>query len=139
MLQCALTMKTSYRLDELARASGTPPRTIRFYIARGILAGPPQAGRNAVYGRAHLERLKEIARLKQKGLTLAEIARALSPGVGHRDIPPPATCHSYALSDDVTVLVRTDVSPWRMNSIRRALAEWAAELRKETEHENGKS
>jgi DNA-binding transcriptional MerR regulator len=124
-------MKQAHTLAELARKSGTPPRTIRFYIARGILQGPSQAGRNAAYGPAHVERLGTIARLKREGLTLTDIAVRLTPGSTPEEIRAPATCHSYALTDDVTVLVRADVPPWRMNRIRKALAGLAAQLGKE--------
>lgn len=132
-------MKESYTLAELAKRSGTPPRTIRFYIARGILAGPSQAGRNAEYGQEHLERLGAISKLKKDGLMLADIAHRLSPSVAREDIPSSAVCHSYAVSDDVTVLVRADVPPWRMQRIRRTLAALAAQLRKETGDEDGQS
>jgi DNA-binding transcriptional MerR regulator len=47
-------------LAELADASGIPPRTVRFYIARGLLEGPEVAGRGATYGPGHLERLQKI-------------------------------------------------------------------------------
>jgi DNA-binding transcriptional MerR regulator len=47
-------------LAELADASGIPPRTVRFYIARGLLEGPEVAGRGATYGPGHLERLQKM-------------------------------------------------------------------------------
>jgi DNA-binding transcriptional MerR regulator len=132
-------MKESYTLAELAQTSGTAPRTIRFYIARGILAGPTEAGRNAAYGRGHLERLEAIRKLKGQGLTLSEIAHRLCPDTARGELPLPAACHSYALSDDVTVLVRADVPPWRMNRIRRRLAELSALLRKESDDASDES
>lgn len=132
-------MKETCSLAELANRSGTPPRTIRFYIARGILAGPLQAGRNAGYGEEHLARLLAISQWKREGRTLADIALALSPDAAREVLPAPALCHNYALSDDVSVIVRADVPPWRMNRIRKTLAALAAQLRKETEDENGRS
>ena len=47
-------------LAELSEESGTPARTIRFYIARGLLDGPLKAGRGAVYTAEHLARLEKI-------------------------------------------------------------------------------
>ena len=47
-------------LAELAEKAGLPGRTIRFYIARGLLPGPLKAGRGAAYGQEHLDRLREI-------------------------------------------------------------------------------
>ena len=132
-------MKTVYRLAALAEESGTPPRTIRFYIAKGILPGPSQVGRDAVYGREHVKRLHQIAALKKKGQTLAEIAQTLSPKPVAEELPHPSACASYALSDDVTVIVRSDVPPWRMNKIRRMLSKMITQLQKEPDDEHNQS
>jgi DNA-binding transcriptional MerR regulator len=123
-------------LAELSESSGVPPRTIRYYIARGILAGPDQAGRNARYDRQHLRRLREISKLKQKGLTLSEIAVRLSGGRAESELPSPATWLQFAISDDVSVLVRSDVAPWRMRRIRRWLAETSRRLEEPREKED---
>ena len=64
-------------LSELAEESQVPGRTIRFYIAKGLLPGPSQAGRGASYGQVHLKQLQEIKRLQGRGLTLTEIARSI--------------------------------------------------------------
>jgi DNA-binding transcriptional MerR regulator len=132
-------MKEAFKLADLADAAGIEKRTLRFYIARGLLPGPSEAGRNAVYGQEHLDRLAEISRLKKKGLTLTEIGRELYPSPAHERIPTPTAWQNYALSADVTVQVRTDVAPWRMRMIRSALAELTAVLRKESSDEHGKS
>ncbi len=106
-------------LAELAEQAGTTGRTIRFYIARGLLRGPVKAGRGAAYGPEHLERLREIGRLQSQGLTLAEIARRLS---GERGAAPePVGWWHYPLAEDVVVMVRADASPWRLKAIREQL------------------
>ena len=51
-----------------------PARTIRFYIARGLLDGPVKAGRGAVYTADHLARLERIKEMQAEGRMLAEIA-----------------------------------------------------------------
>jgi hypothetical protein len=38
-------------------------------------------------------------------------------------LPPPTSWLQFGISDDVTVIVRGDVSPWRMRKIRRWLGE----------------
>jgi len=63
----------TYSLKELAELTGIEPRTIRSYIAKGLLLGPLSRGRNASYSEHHLERLQEIRSLKEQGLTLDEI------------------------------------------------------------------
>lgn len=107
------------KLAELAERSGVPPRTIRLYITQGLLPGPLRAGRDAAYGEAHLERLKLIREFQCKGFTLAQIRRRLAgePAAG----PEPAPLLSYAVSEDVTVLVRGDLSPWRLRQVRDAI------------------
>lgn len=64
---------TSYSLDELAREVGVTPRTVRYYIAEGLLPPPDSIGRNARYSREHLDRLRVIGRLKEQYLPLKEI------------------------------------------------------------------
>ena len=62
-----------YTIDELAARAQVPSRTIRFYQARGALMAPEIRGRVAYYNAAHLERLKLIARLQDRGLRMAAI------------------------------------------------------------------
>lgn len=64
-----------YSLKELAELTGIQARTIRSYIAKGLLQGPLSRGRNARYSRHHLDRLREIQVLKARGMSLEEIRR----------------------------------------------------------------
>jgi DNA-binding transcriptional MerR regulator len=60
-------------IDDLASTSRVPSRTIRFYQARGMMPAPEMKGRVAYYSVAHLERLRWIARLQDRGLKLEAI------------------------------------------------------------------
>lgn len=60
-------------IDELAAASRVPSRTIRFYQSRGALQHPEIRGRVAYYGKHHVERLKLIAQLSDRGLRIDAI------------------------------------------------------------------
>ena len=62
-----------YTIDELASRTGVPSRTIRFYQARGVLPPPRKRGRIAVYDASHVERLKVVGELQDKGLRLRAI------------------------------------------------------------------
>ena len=126
-------MKKTYKLAELAKKSGTPPRTIRFYIARGILPGPVQAGRAAVYEQRHLDGLKHIAEWKQRGLTLAEIGARVNGDVTAPRLPAASEQVCYSVAPEVTVTVRSDIAPWRMNRIKAAVAELAERLNREND------
>lgn len=60
-------------IDELAAVSRIPSRTIRFYQSKGALQPPVLRGRVAYYGPQHLERLKLIAQLQDRGLRIDAI------------------------------------------------------------------
>ena len=60
-------------IDQLASASSVPSRTIRFYQSRGALMNPEIRGRVAYYGKQHVERLKLIAQLQDRGLRIDAI------------------------------------------------------------------
>jgi DNA-binding transcriptional MerR regulator len=64
-------------IDELAAASSVPSRTIRFYQSRGALMNPEIRGRVAYYGKPHVERLKLIAQLQDRGLRIDAIGDLL--------------------------------------------------------------
>ena len=120
--------ESEYSLDTLGRKAGVPLRTIRFYIAQNLMPPPLRAGRGAAYGPLHLERLKGIQTLKQKGLTLTEIRQALDPEPREKCLPAPVTVWSYQISGDVTGQVRAGGSPWRMKRIQKAINELARRL-----------
>ena len=63
-----------YTIDELALASAIPSRTIRFYQSKGVLMPPLIRGRVAFYTDAHLERLKLVGQLQERGLRIDAIA-----------------------------------------------------------------
>ncbi len=118
----------SWTLAELAEETGLAPRTIRYYIWRGLLEGPVVAGRGAAYTASHLERLQAIQQLQSDGLMLAEIARVLAGTAAANRLPQPVSWQTYALADEVVVQVRTDVAPWRAKQIRDALREFLARI-----------
>ena len=51
--------------------------TIRFYQGKGLLGAPRRDGRVTWYGDGHLERLRRIRELQQRGFTLTVIRRFL--------------------------------------------------------------
>lgn len=71
-------MTSSYKLNELAEEAGVAPRTVRYYVQRGLLPAPEFRGKDTVYGREHLLRLNVIKRLQQAHLPLDEIQSRLA-------------------------------------------------------------
>ena len=122
-------------LAELAEQTGVPERTIRYYIARGLLPPPIRAGRGACYGPEHREALERIRRLQARGLTLAEIARRLAGEAPRDGLPKPSPWWSYPIAEDVLVWVRADAAPWRLKQVREALLDLAARLRTNQQEE----
>ena len=61
----------------MAQAAGVAVDTIRFYQGKGLLAPPRRQGRVTWYADEHLERLRRIRALQQRGFTLTVIRRFL--------------------------------------------------------------
>lgn len=126
-------MEEGKTLAELADATGIPARTIRFYISRGLLEGPLKAGRGALYTGAHQERLEKIKALQAEGRLLSEIAPLMDGEPAARPSYPSEPWWQHAIADDVVVLTRGNVSPWRQKQIRDVIDEMALRLRRKEE------
>ncbi|HLL49683.1 MAG TPA: MerR family transcriptional regulator, partial [Thermomicrobiales bacterium] len=72
-------------LSELTKAADVSVRTVRYYIAEGLLPPPEGSGPGSAYTQGHLDRLRLIQRLKEAYLPLKEIRRRLS-GFGDDDV-----------------------------------------------------
>jgi DNA-binding transcriptional MerR regulator len=66
-----------YTIDQLAAAAGLPTRTVRLYQSVGVLHPPQRKGRIAVYSDEHLQRLRLIANLQDRGLRLRAVRDVL--------------------------------------------------------------
>jgi DNA-binding transcriptional MerR regulator len=66
-----------YSLTELADLAGVTPRTVRYYLAQGLLPAVGPSGPGSKYDDGHLARLRLIRRLQAEHLPLAEIRRRL--------------------------------------------------------------
>jgi len=123
------------KLGDLARRSGTPERTIRLYISKGLVPRPLRAGKHAAYGPAHLEALEEIRQLQAQGFSLAEIRQRMGAPREIRAFPPPAAVVVYHLAPDVRVEIPAGIPPWRQRRIQRALGTFA-DLLQDSEERN---
>lgn len=66
-------MTRSYKLEELAAEAGVSPRTVRYYVQRGLLPAPEFRGKDTAYAQEHLLRLLAVKQLQQAHLPLDEI------------------------------------------------------------------
>ena len=98
-------LSPTHSLATLADESGVAPRTIRFYIAQGVLPAPFGGGPATRYSQGHLDRLRLIRSLQRQHLPLAEI-RARLEGLSDIDVaalvareptppPPPESAIDY--------------------------------------------
>ena len=67
-----------YSISDLARLTGLSVRTIRYYLAQGLIPASGESGPGAHYGEGHLGRLRLVRRLQQQHLPLAEIRARLA-------------------------------------------------------------
>jgi DNA-binding transcriptional MerR regulator len=71
---------SEYRVEELAEAAGISVELVRSYQSKGLLPPPRHAGRVALYGTRHADRLEQIRALKARGYSL----RAIGELIGRR-------------------------------------------------------
>ncbi|NPV07441.1 MAG: MerR family transcriptional regulator [Anaerolineae bacterium] len=60
-------------IEELAQRAGVPVRTVRYYIAEGIIPGAESRGKAAAYGQEHLVKLLLARKLAERRVLLADI------------------------------------------------------------------
>ena len=69
--------ESGYDLNELCALAGVTPRTVRYYIQQGLLAGPSSRGPAARYTAGHLDRLRLIGLLRDDDMPLSRIRQTL--------------------------------------------------------------
>ena len=70
-------MNNEMSIGQLAKSAGVTTRTIRFYVAEGLLAKPEKKGTRQVYSSLHLTTLKLISAMKAMYLPLWRIGQEL--------------------------------------------------------------
>jgi DNA-binding transcriptional MerR regulator len=75
-----------YRVEELAAEAGVPVRTLRYYQERRLLPAPRRQGRVALYNASHLDRLRLIADLLDRGYRLDGIEELIAAAGEGRDV-----------------------------------------------------
>ena len=67
-------------ISEVARRTGMPASTLRFYEEKGLIASTGRRGLRRVFDPAVLERLALVALGRAAGFSLEEVARMLASG-----------------------------------------------------------
>jgi DNA-binding transcriptional MerR regulator len=79
------TTTERYSIDELSSLAAVTPRTVRYYIAQGLLDRPEGEKRGAHYLRRHLEQLLLVRRWTDAGLSLERVRELIA---GAPEDPP---------------------------------------------------
>jgi len=67
-------MADKLTIGEVARRTGVPAKTIRFYEAEGVIAAPPRSeGGYRLYSAVDVRRLRLVRRVRLLGLALPEV------------------------------------------------------------------
>ncbi len=115
-----------YSLQDLADLADVTPRTIRFYVAQGILPSPGRVGPGTTYGPGHLARLKLIRRLQREHLPLAEIRARLAALPDEAVLAlvdaPEAPSPTGSASDYIRIVLSGSPQPIRVAAPMRAVA-----------------
>lgn len=130
-----------YSIDELATLAGVTPRTVRYYIAEGLLDRPEGEKRGAHYLRRHLEQLLLIRRWTDAGLTLERVRELIA---GAPEDPPrqramPDSVEVWSrmtLADGLEVHVepgRAGLSPEQVRALVRGITAMYREVRADQE------
>ncbi len=80
------------RLAELCAETGVPPATVKYYLREGLMpAGERLSATRAEYGPAHVERLRLIRALIERGGVTIDGVRRIVRAIEH----PPASQHDF--------------------------------------------
>lgn len=118
-----------YSIDELSTLAGITPRTVRYYIAQDLLERPYGEKRGAHYGPPHLQRLLQIRRWTDAGLSLERIRELIdgAPEDPPRRAPPAGAVEVWSritLADGLEIHLepgRAGLSPEQARALVRGL------------------
>lgn len=136
-----------YAIDELATLSGVTPRTVRYYIAEGLLDRPEGEKRGAHYLQRHLEQLLLVRRWTDAGLSLERVRELIAgaPEDPPRRAVPPGSVEVWSritLADGLELHVepgRAGMTPEQVRALTRGLTTLYRQLRSEDEPEAPRS
>ncbi|RZQ65425.1 MerR family transcriptional regulator [Amycolatopsis suaedae] len=100
---------TTFGIGDLAKRTGVPVRTIRFYCDEGLLETVRSGGGHRRFDATAVERLNLVRRLRGLGLGLRSITDVLA---GQRSLDEAVAAERAALDREVATLV------WRRSALR---------------------
>ena len=118
-----------FSIDELSTLAGVTPRTVRYYIAQGLLDRPEGEKRGAHYLRRHLEQLLLTRRWTDAGLSLDRVRELIAgaPEDPPRRHAPPGSVEVWSrvtVADGLEVHLepgRAGLSPEQVRALVRGI------------------
>lgn len=123
-----------FSLAELEESSGLNERTIRYYIAQGLMPAAMGRGRSRYYTPEHLQILEQIAALREQRLSIDEIRGRLEQSAA----PPELDSDRWQrvrLSPDLELHIREDAPTGIRELAARITALSASWFGENDEHE----
>ncbi len=130
-----------FAIDELATLAGVTPRTVRFYIAEGLLSRPAGEKRGAHYLRRHLEQLLLLRRWVDAGVSLDRVRELIAgaPEDAPRRAASPGSVEVWSrmtLADGLEVQVepgRAGLTPEQVRALVRGITALYRQLREKND------
>ena len=130
-------MTERFSIDELSTLAGVTPRTVRYYIAEGLVDRPQGEKRGAHYLRRHIEQLLLIRRWTDAGLSLERVRELIAgaPADPSRRRAPPGSIEVWSrvtVADGLEVHVepgRAELTPDQMRNLVRGITALYREVR----------
>jgi len=128
-------METQYSLTELSQLVEISPRTIRFYMSKGLVDKPLGARKTAYYTDTHLQQLLTVINWQKEGLSLDEIfqqqnqlTQKAPPQFKPGDVQ---VVHRIYIADGVELnvdLLKTQLSQTQVRQLSDQIYGWLAKV-----------
>ncbi len=145
-----------YSISQVVELAGISRRTLRYYVAQGVLMPPVGHGRKAHYTVEHIERVRKVRELQEGGLTLSQIRNAFEQAERLEQDPDHSVMTDHPIekaasvfgagsshgwnhlpaSGELLVLVRADLPVERAEIIKQAVATMMASLEGENTNDD---
>lgn len=126
-------MDTRYSLTELAEMTQISPRTLRFYMSKGLVDKPLGARKTAYYTHTHLQQILTVINWQKEGLSLDDILQkkdALIETVPPRFTPGDvAVIHRIQIGEGLELnvdLLKTQLSQTHIRQLADHVYQWLA-------------
>ncbi len=110
-----------YTIEQLTEMTGFSRRTIRYYIQIGLIDPPAGRGRGGFYNDSHMDALRTVRTLQEKGMNLSAIISYLRKGVAAGQETARAVWVRYDISPGIELSVRRDVEEKQGKMVMRLM------------------